>query len=106
MEINNILNNVWDYLKTSAGDKWEAVKPQMQDYLDDAKTRLILVTTESMTGQLDSQFLINRVKDEIKIVESQAISLGVITASFTQEVVNTTVQNLLLALIELLSKKK
>lgn len=106
MNIQDALNEILLYFKKSAGDAWDSLEPQALEYTEDAKKRLSLILTESASGELSSEFLVERVKDELTILESQAISLGIISASFTQEVVNTTILNLLLTLINTLNGTK
>ena len=106
MDIKSVLESIQNYFQESAGDKWNEVKEQAEEYLLDTENRLLDVTIEATTGDLSGQFLADRAKDELSILESQALSLGIISASFTQETVNTTVMNLLIILVDELIKRK
>ena len=104
MDISNALKEILEYYKASAGEQWEDVKEQAMEYLRQSEERWLLVASEIAVGDLDAEFLTQRAKDEIGILESQALSFGIISASFTQEVVNTTLQNLLITVIQFLTK--
>lgn len=105
MDLQPVLKGILNYFKESAGDQWEAVKKQALEYLYETETRLLIIALESTTGQLSPEYLSDKAKEELTILESQAISLGIISASMTQEVVNTTVQNLLFTVIKFLTDK-
>ncbi len=102
MEIKDVLTGVIDHLKESAGEQWEQVKGQAMEYVIDTERRLMLVTAESMTGQLSSEFLVERAKDELTILESQALSFGVISSKFSQELISTTIQKILMVISDVL----
>ncbi len=105
MDLKPVLDEVLNYFKKSAGDQWETVKKQALEYLNETENRLLAVALESTTGNLSPEFLADKAKEELQILESQAISLGIISATMTQEVVNTTVQNLLFVVIKALTDK-
>lgn len=106
MDIKSILSGIAEHFKENAGDKWDEIKEQAEWYLAETENRLINLSLEATTGDLSGQFLADRAKDELTILESQTISVGIITASFTQETVNATVMNLLIAVIDELVKRK
>ena len=105
MDLKPVLQGILNYLKESAGDQWDTVEKQALEYLNQTERRLLMVALESTTGQLSPQFLAEKAKEELTILQSQAISLGIISASMTQEVVNSTVQNLLFTVIKFLTDK-
>lgn len=106
MNIKPLLQGVADYLKTAAGDQWDKVEPQAMGYVNGTEDRLLTVMLESVDGLLSPQFLAARMEDELGILESEAIAIGISTASFAQQVINTTVKGLLVIVIEELLKRK
>lgn len=102
IDVKPVLSDILAYLKESSGEGWEDVKEQALEYLDESETRLLKVALETTTGDLSPEFLAERAKDEVSILESQAISLGIISTGISQEIANTTVQKLLTTVIQTL----
>lgn len=105
VDIKNVLQGVLDYFKESAGTQWEIVKEQALEFVEARERRLLQLALESTTGQLSPEFLIEKAKEELIILENEAIALGIISASMSQEVINTAVQNLLAVVIKALTDK-
>lgn len=105
--ISEALKGLLNSMKDSAGNQWEEVKTQALDYLQDTEKRLVLVATEALTpGQLSSDFLTERVKDELKILETQLLSFEIIAGKFAQELINDTITKVVVILIDLIPKKE
>ncbi len=105
IDIKNMLDEVLAYFKKSAGAQWEMVEEQGLEFIETRKQRLLHLALETTTGNLSPEFLIEKAKEELIILENEAIALGIISATMTQEVVNTTIQNLLALVIKALTDK-
>ena len=106
MNIKPLLSGVADYLKDAAGDHYAESEVYIKDRLANTEDRLLTGMIESVDGLLSPQFLAERMEEELGILESEAIAIGISTASFAQQVINTTVKGLLVVVIEELLKRK
>jgi hypothetical protein len=104
-DFKEIGEEILAYLKESAGEGWEDVKEEGLRIVEETKSRLNDVANEALTGNLTPQFLAERAKDEITMLELNAIKVGVMSASFTQGVVNNVVTNFLATFAVALIKK-
>lgn len=105
IDIKSALTYVLEFFKTNAGKQWDVLKPQALQYVKGTENRLLNIALESTTGTLSPEFLADKAKEELHILESQAISLGIISSSMTQEVVNNTIQKVLIVIIKALTDK-
>lgn len=105
MDIQAALEEITQYYKDSVGEGWESVKGQAEEFILSRKKRWLNLSAETVSGLLSAEFLADRAKDEARILESEAIALGIMSASSVQALVNTSVQNLLLSVITALTEK-
>ena len=105
IDIKATLSDVLNFFKESAGDQWDVLEPQATEYLKSTENRILSVALESTSGQLTPEFLIEKAKEELTILESQAISLGIISATMTQSLVNSTLLKVMGVVIKFLTDK-
>lgn len=105
MDIKAALEEITKFYKDSVGEGWESVKGQAEEFLLSREMRWLNLSAATVSGELSAEFLADRARDEAGILESEAIALGIMSASSVQALVNTSVQNLLLSVITALTEK-
>ncbi len=90
-DINEVLAQMLDAIKTTAKENWGLVKDTAAGYLQDRKLRLELLTSLMLHGEIDKEFFINRVADEKKILESELHSVAIVTKAAAQKAANAAI---------------
>lgn len=103
-KIKALATGMFDHLKEAAGATWDKVEPQALEYKKDAEQRWLILADGILIGELDKEYLEDKAKEEVKILESQVISLGIIAASETQALVNQATVGVLFVVINALKE--
>ncbi len=101
-KLESLADKMFDNLKNAAGAYWYKIEPRALEYKKDAGERWLVLSDGILAGELDEEYLEGKAKEEVKILESQVISLGIISAVEAQTLVNSATRGILLIVISTL----
>lgn len=89
INIQSILYSMFAAISKALGDKYESVKPRVEEMFYDDKQLLTDIAQAFLDKQIDFKELTERLKtDVVKLLESQLLEAGVIVASTAEDTVN------------------
>ena len=83
--IDSIISELLSLLKSSFVNEFEEMKVQAQNWFEEAKPRLTLITQAALNGA-DMVFLKSALKNEALILENEVLAMYVAEKSLTQQV--------------------
>jgi hypothetical protein len=99
-DINEVVAQMLDTIKTTTEDNWNIVKGTANTYLQDRKSRLELLASLKLQNQISQEFFLSRMADEEKILESELHSIAIITKSIAQKAANAAIDILQKAIMQ------
>ena len=103
-DINEVVAQMLDTIKTTTKDNWNIVKDAANTYLQDRVSRLELLASLRIQNQISQEFFLSRMADEEKILESELHSIAIITKSIAQKAANAAIdilQNAIMKVVHL-----
>lgn len=92
LNIESILYHLLGALSGSIGAiNWPIIKQVSVEYFDNSKLRLFELANARVKNEIDNDFFLQRTKDELKILESELLSMAVMGKSQVQDAINTTI---------------
>ncbi len=90
-DINEVVANMVDTIKTTVADNWPLVKETANDFLQDRKSRLELLASLRLQSQISDEFFLQRLQDEKDILTSELHSIAIITKAIAQKAANAAI---------------
>lgn len=90
--IQAVLYQILAAMTVAYGDDWSMVKNTAEEYFNDARVRLESLLSARVKGEVSTAFITARLKDEMRILESELLSFEVIAESVAQEAINAALE--------------
>lgn len=87
-DIDEVVNGMLSEIKDTVDDNWKKVKDIAKTYTQNKKARLDLLANMRLHNEIDQELFEKRIKDEKKILESELLSLRIITNAIAQKAAN------------------
>jgi hypothetical protein len=90
MEVNidELINEMLTAIKLSVKGDWQMINHTAQSFLQRKKDRLKLLTSLRLSNQVSQEFFIARLQDEQHLLESEILSLEIISKVAVQNAAN------------------
>ena len=90
MEVNidELINQMLTAIKLSVKEDWPLISGAAQDFLHRKNERLKLLTSLRLSNQVSQEFFIGRLKDEQHLLESEILSLEILSKVAVQNAAN------------------
>ena len=89
--INEVVANMIDAIKTNVADNWPLVKETANDFLQNRTSRLELLTSMRLQNQISQDFFLQRLQDEKEMLTSELHSVAIITKAIAQKAANAAI---------------
>lgn len=89
--INVILYNIMASLAVSYGNKYNLVKIRVEQIMKDSESRLDELAKARLSNSIDSEKMIDLLRDELYILESELAELAILTISEAQAAIDKVV---------------
>jgi hypothetical protein len=90
-DINEIVAQMVDIVKTNVSENWEEVRNVTNQFLQRKKERLELLADLRITGEISQERFESRLKDEELIMEAELHAIAVITKAKAQKAANAAI---------------
>lgn len=87
-DINEVITGMVGAVKDTVNVNWHEVKDIATTFLENKKDRIALLATLRLNDEIDQAFFERRVKEEEKILESELLSLKIVSAAIAQKAAN------------------
>lgn len=87
-DINEILADMLNAMKGSIKDDWGIVKKSANNFIQNKKDRLELLTNMRLIGAIDNDFFEKRLTDEKEILISELHSIAIVNKVMAQNAAN------------------
>jgi hypothetical protein len=87
-DINEILADMLNAMKGSIKDDWSVVKKSANNFIQNKKDRLELLTNMRLIGAIDNDFFEKRLTDEKEILISELHSIAIVNKVMAQNAAN------------------
>jgi hypothetical protein len=87
-DINEILADMLNAMKGSIKDDWSVVKKSANNFIQNKKDRLELLTNMRLIGAIDNDFFEKRLTDEKEILISELHSIAIVNKVMAQNATN------------------
>ena len=91
-DIDEILAQMLVAIKDEVKDNWGLIKGNANNYLQNRKGRLELLTSLRLANEIKEEFFQKRLKDERKILESELHSIAIVSKSIAQKAANAAIE--------------
>jgi hypothetical protein len=90
MEVNidELINQMLTAIKLSVKEDWQMISDTAQSFLQRKKDRLKLLTSLRLSNQVSHEFFITRLQDEQHLLESEILSLEIVSKVAVQNAAN------------------
>ncbi|MEC4004881.1 hypothetical protein OX283_009460 [Flavobacterium sp. SUN052] len=92
LDINEVLADMLNALKISVKDDWGLVKSTANTFLQNRKSRLELLATMRLSGDIDNDFFLKRLEDENDLLVSELHTIAIINKITAQNAANAAIQ--------------
>lgn len=87
--IETVLSDMLAAMKSTVSKDWKKLKPYAEQFLQNKKSRLVLIADLRITGELNQEDFESRLEDEKLILEAELNALAVISKAIVQNAVNS-----------------
>ena len=94
-DIDILKSTITETLTALYDENYPQVKVSVEDYLVKLEERLKIVAEAAASGNIDTTFLGERLKDELVLLESELIALKVIGINVVQDAINKAIETAL-----------
>jgi hypothetical protein len=88
IDINEVLAQMLDAMKTSIKDDWSVVKKSANNFIQSKKDRLEMLSNLRLLGAIDQEFFEKRLEDEKEILISELHSIAIVNKVMAQNAAN------------------
>jgi hypothetical protein len=91
-DLNEVIKDMIDAVKATVQAKWKNVKDPATSYIESRKDRLEFLASARLNNEIDEDFFQKRLKDEKKILESELLSLKIVSTAIAQKAANAALE--------------
>jgi hypothetical protein len=91
-DINQVIAGMLGAIKDTVKVNWHEVKDIATTYIENKKNRLELLAALRLNDEIDQEFFEKRMKDEEKIMESELLSLKIVSTAIAQKAANAAIE--------------
>ncbi|PKB15423.1 hypothetical protein [Flavobacterium sp. 5] len=91
LDINEILADMLNAMKTSIKDDWVVVKKSANNFIQSKKDRLELLANMRLNGEISESFFDKRLTDEKEILTSELHSIAIVNKVMAQNAANAAI---------------
>ena len=91
LDINEVLADMLQAMKISVKDDWSLVKKTANLFLQNRKSRLELLASMRLAGDIDNTFFLKRLEDEKELLESELHAIAIISKITAQNAANAAI---------------
>lgn len=102
LDIKTFIATALASLEQSLGEDWNSVKELATTFFTQKEERLQELADLRLAGEIDDDFLLERVKDEGDILKSESVALGIAGAANAENILNSIASLLVSTLANLL----
>ena len=88
IDINALAAEMLSVVKDTVKDNWKHVKGTATGYINNKKDRLELLASLRLNNEIEEEFFLKRLNYEKKILESELLSLKILTKAIAQKAAN------------------
>ena len=92
LDINEVLAEMLHAMKISVKDDWKLVKSTANTFLQNRKSRLELLASMRLAGEIDNAFFLNRLEDEKELLVSELHAIAIVNKITAQNAANAAIQ--------------
>lgn len=90
-DINEVIAQMLDAVKITVGPNWEFAKATANEFFENRKLRLELLTSLRLQDEISQDFFDKRLLDEKDILESEMHAIAIISKVMAQNAANAAI---------------
>ena len=87
-DISAVATEMLSVVKDTVKENWKHVKGTATSYINNKKDRLELLASLRLMNEIEEEFFLKRLNDEKKILESELLSLKILSKAIAQKAAN------------------
>jgi len=87
-DINTVISDMLQVIKDTVKTHWKDIKETATSYAETKKERLDLLASLRISNEIEEAFFVKRLKEEKKILESELLSLKIMSKAIAQKAAN------------------
>ena len=88
INVDEVLTNMLGVIKGTVKEDWRQIKDIATEYLQSRKRRIELLVNLRLNEEISEEFFLARLEDEKVILESELLSISIVSKAIAQKAAN------------------